>query len=51
MNETLWGRFQCQTKKKDNFKPRIGNKSFHELNNGNEVRVVNFPHQKSNHQE
>jgi hypothetical protein len=52
---TTWklcgGDFNIKLRREDNFKPRIGNKSFHEINYGNGVWVVNLPHPKSNRQE
>jgi exonuclease III len=38
----LLGDFNAKVGRKDNFKPRIGNESLHELNNDNGVTVVNF---------
>jgi len=38
----LLGDFNAKVRRKDIFKPVIGNESLHETSNDNEVRVVNF---------
>jgi exonuclease III len=42
--KVLLGDFNAKVGKEDIFKPIIGNESFHEINNDNGVRVVNFCH-------
>jgi hypothetical protein len=40
-------RFQCQSRRGDIFKPKIGNENLHEINNANGVSVVNFATSKN----
>jgi len=44
------GDFNAKEGKENIFKPTIGNKNLHQINNNNNnniVRIVNFPHKKS----
>jgi hypothetical protein len=43
----LLGNFNAKVGREDIFKPSIGNESFHEISNENEVRVVNFATSKN----
>jgi hypothetical protein len=38
----LLGDFNAKIGREDIFKPKIGNRSLHEIRNGNGVRIVNF---------
>ena len=45
----LLGYFNAKEGKENIFKPTIGNKNLHQINNNNNniVIIVNFPHKKS----
>jgi endonuclease/exonuclease/phosphatase family metal-dependent hydrolase len=43
----LLGDFSTEVDREDIFKPTVGNKSLHELSNGNGVQVVNFATSKN----
>jgi hypothetical protein len=45
--ENFVRKFQCQIGRVDIFEPTIGNESFHEISNDNEVSVVNFATSKN----
>jgi exonuclease III len=42
----LLGDFNAKVRRKDIFKPTIGNESLHQISNDNEVRVVTLPRPK-----